>query len=403
MAKLPLEGIRIADFSWVIVAPYCTQWLAIMGAEVIRIESSVHLDILRRLPPFPDGIPGTNRSGLYNSLNMSKKSCTLDLTKPRAVELAKEIVRKSDIVVEQFGYGMMEKIGLGYDVLKELKEGLILVSASGLGRSGPECDFGAYNEEFLAYSGLASITGYEGGPPEMTGGVWADYQTGTHLTLAILSALYHRSKTGKGQYIDIAMAESVMSQMPEAIMDHVMNGRKRGPSGNKDDMAAPHGCYPCSGDDKWVAIAVSTDEEWHSFCDAVGKPEWISDPRFSDFPERWKHQEEMDKSIAEWTKKHNNIEIMEILQGAGIPAGPTFSLEEVVNNPHLKERGFYVTPNHEEVGKWILPGVPWKLSSSPLKVEGAPVLGQDNEYVFCELLGVSVEEFAELVGEGVIC
>jgi len=191
--------------------------------------------------------------------------------------------------------------------------------------------------------------------------------------------------------------------MPEAIMDHVMNGRKRVQSGNSDETSAPHGCYPCSGNDKWVTIAVSTDEEWYSFCDVVGEPEWENNPMFSDFSQRWKNRAEMDKSIAAWTKKHTNIEIMELLQGAGIPAGPSFNIEEVVNNPHLKERGFFVAPEHAEVGKWVLPGVPWKLSSSPLKVEGAPLLGQDNEYVFCDLLGIPIEEFAELVGEGVIC
>ncbi len=400
--RLPLEGIKIADFSWVIVGPYCTQWLAVMGAEVIRIESSRHLDILRRLPPFAEGVEGFNRSGLYNSVNMSKKSCTLNLDDPRGAELAKKIVEISDVVVEQYSYGTMERWGLGYDSLRELKPELILVSSSGMGRSGPEQDFSAYNEEFLAYSGLALLTGYENGPPVMTGSVWADYQTGLNLTIAILTALYHRTKTGEGQFIDIAMIESVMSQMIEPIMDYVMNGRVRGPMGNLEDALSPHGCYPCSGHDEWVAIAVTNDNEWLALCSAAGKPEWAVDKRFASLFERWRNRSELDQLISEWTKQYTNQELTEILQRAGVPSGPKLSNEEVVEDPHLNSRGFFVTPDHPETGKLAVPGIPWKLSTTPAKIEPAPLLGQDNEYVFCELLGMSIENFAELVGEGII-
>ncbi len=402
MSHLPLEGYRVADFSWVIAGPYCTQWLAVMGAEVIRVESSQHTDINRRLGPYADGVAGINRSGLWNGLNISKKSCTLNLTNPKAAEIAKELVKISDVVVENFGYGMMERFGLGYSLLRELKPDLVLVSSSGLGRTGPYKTFTAYNEEFVGYAGLGSLSGYASGPPQMIGGVWADHLTGTYLATAVLAALYHRSKTGEGQYIDMSMTEVVMSQIPEGIMDYTMNQRVRGSVGNRDDVMAPHNVYPCKGEDKWVAIAISSDQEWKAFCLVIGNPGWAKEERFSDAFNRWHNQEELDRLIGDWTKTHTNFEVMEILQPAGVAAGPTLNMEEMVNTPHLKERGFYIAPDHPEVGEKVLAGFPWKLGDNLAKVEPAPTLGQDNEYVFCELLGMSDEEFATLVGEGVI-
>jgi len=402
MSQLPLEGIRVADFSWVITGPYFTQWLAVMGAEVIRIESSEHTDINRRLPPFADGIMDVNRSGLWNGLNLSKKSCTLDLTKREAVETAKRIVSLSDVVVENFGYGMMERFGLGYPELRELKPDLILVSSSGFGKTGPLKAFTAYNEEFYTYAGLASITGQLGGPPAYIGGIWADHVTGTHLTIAVLAALYHRSKTGEGQYIDMAMTEAVMAQIPEAIMDYTMNQRVRSFAGNRDDTMAPHGCYPCLEEDTWIAIAIASDEDWDVFCHAMGSPQWTKDERFADGLSRWQNQDDLDRLVGEWTSTHYVSEITEILQQAGIAAGPSFTPEQVANDPHLIERGFLIAPQHLESGNKVLAGVPWKMSATLPTVDPSPLLGQHNEYVFCELLGMSDQEFAQLVAAGII-
>lgn len=301
-SKLPLEGIRVADFGWVVAAPGCTRWLAMMGAEVIRVESNRHLDILRRIPPFADGIKGSNRSGVYNAENFSKRSCTLDLTRPKAAGLALRLMQISDIVVENFTFGLMEHLGLGFSRLRKLRPDLILASSSGFGRTGPYRAYAAWNEEFFAYSGLSDITGYEGGPPEMVGGVWADRVSAIYLTVALLAALRHRQKTGQGQVIDISMVEAVAVQIPEMIMDYAMNGRVRGRIGNRDDMGSPHGCYPCRGEDRWVAIAVSSEEEWKALCRAMGRPEWIQDERFGDAFRRWKNQAELDSLIGQWTR-----------------------------------------------------------------------------------------------------
>ncbi len=402
MDKLPLEGIRVCDFSWVVVGPMVTRMLAVMGAEVIKIESSVHTDILRRIGPYLDGVQGIERTGNFHRVNLSKKSCTLNLTKPKAVELAKDIVRISDIVVSNFSYGVMERLGLGNEVLKDLKPELILVSSSGMGSSGPNKEFVCYNEEAYAYGGLGYLTGYEGKAPSSIAAEPGDCMTPILETLAVLSALHYRSRTGRSQTIDVSMAEVIATQVPEAIMDYSMNQRVCVRSGNHMEVMAPHNCYPCKGEDKWIAIAVTNDEEWEAFCKAVGKPEWTEDNRFSDQFRRFKNQVELDGLIAGWTRNHSANEVTEILQSAGVPAGPSLSIEEMVNDPQLNQRGFFVAPEHPEVGKRMLEGVPWKSNTCEPVFKPAPLLGQDNYYVFHDLLGLSDEEIAELVIEGVV-
>ena len=276
-----------------------------------------------------------------------------------------------------------------------------MLAASGLGRTGPYRTYVGYVRGIHACSGLCYLTGHSGGPPVQGGGVYADYLTGTTSAFAILAALHHRSKTGEGQYIDIAMSESVMAQLPEAIMDYTMNGRVRSRVGNRDDIMAPHGCYPCRGEDKWVAIAVSTEEEWAAFCQAIGSPQWTKEEKFSDGFSRWRNQDELDKLIAGWTMNHTHYEVMQILQKAGVAAGPSVSMEELINDAHLGERGFFVETDHPEVGRRSMVGLPWKTSTCP-DYQSAPLLGQHNEYVFMELLGMPDSEFVRLVDERVI-
>jgi len=403
MEKLPLDGVRVADFSWVIAGPYATMWLAVMGAEVVRIETNQHIDVNRRGQPFAGGIAGENRSGLWNSLNFAKLSCNLNLAKPKAADLARQLVSISDVVVENFAYGQMARFGLGYAELRKLKPDLILVSSSGVGRTGPERGYVSYNEQLVAYSGLASLTGNIGGAPTNVGGFWADHLSATALAFAILAALRHRTRTGEGQDIDISMTEAVMSQLPQGLMDYAMNKRVPVPLGNRDAVMVPHGVYHCKGEDKWVAIAVSTEEEWRSLCQAMGDPPWTREKKFADPASRRQNLSELDDNINAWTRERSHYEVMEILQGVGVAAGPSVDIEELVNDPHLREREFFVSPNHLETGRLSLPGLPCKLSAHPtLNYAPSPLLGQHNEYVFLELLGLSDQEFAELIGEGVI-
>ena len=402
MGKLPLEGIRVCDFTWIVAGPVVTQMLAVMGAEVIKIESNVHTDINRRNAPYLDGEENIETSGNFHRVNLSKKSCTLDLTRPEAAEIAKEIDKVSDIVASNFRNGVMESFGLDQDVLRELKPDLILVSSSGMGNSGPNKEYVCYNEEGYAYGGLGYLTGYRDKPPNLIVGDFADYLTGTLETFAILSALHYRSRTGKGQTVEVGMVEAVATHVPEAIMDYSMNRRVRERMGNRAEGMAPHNSYPCQGNDEWVAIAVTSDEEWKALCTAMGRPEWLDDGRFSDPHRRLENQDELDRLVGEWTRQHTPHEVTAILQGVGVPAGPSLSIEGLVNDPHLNARGFFVAPEHPVTGARLLEGMPWKSSATQPDFRHAPLLGQDNYYVFHDLLGMSDDKFARLVGEGII-
>lgn len=402
MDTLPLSGIRVCDFTWVVVGPNCTQMLALMGAEVIKIETNEHTCITRRTDPFLDGIYGEERSGTFHSRNMSKMSCTLNLTHPKAMEIVKEIIAISDIVMENFRVGVMKRLGLGYDVLKEIKPDLIMVSASGMGSTGPKKDYVCYNEEAYAYGGLGYLTGYEDEMPSTICGDYADYVSSNCATFAILAALHHRSKTGEGQFIDLSMSEVIATHIPEAIMDYTMNQRIKSRMGNHSDEAAPHDCYPCKGKDKWAAISVSTDKEWKDFCEAVDHPNWIDDDRFNSRFQRNKNRSELNDLISKWTRNHAPREVMEILQKVGVAAGPSLNIEELTEDPHLNDRGFFVAPEHPEVGKRIHEGLPWKMSGSRPVFKPAPLLGEHNYQIFHDLLGMSDEMFAQLVDEGVI-
>ena len=402
MQKLPLEGIRIVDFTAVWAGPHVTQWLAVMGAEVIKIESNLRPDMTRSF--FSNVNTNLTMSAEYSGLNCGKKACTLNMTLPRARELAKEIIGVSDIVTENFGGSVMDRWGLGYADLKKIKPDIIMYSGSGFGRTGPYKEFPAYAGIAEAFAGLCSLNGYPGGDPlPMATFGYADITSAEHGAFAILTALHHRSKTGEGQYIDLSMTEVVASLLFGAIMDYTMNDRVQGLQGNWNSTMAPHSCYRCQGDDEWVAIAVSNDEEWKAFCYAIGNPELTMDERFRDGLNRWKNQEELDRLIEEWTKNHAHYEVMEILQKAGVMAGPTLKVAEVVQDRHLEERGFFIDVGHPDVGTVRFPRLPWRSSEGPQgNYEQPPCLGEHNDYVFRELLKMPEEEIARLEEEQVI-
>lgn len=402
MGKMPLEGVRVCDLTWAVVGPIATQMLAVMGAEVIKIESNVHTEINRRGGPYANGKVDIETTANFHRSNMSKMSCTLDLRKPEATEIAKDIVRVSDIVVSNFRNGVMDRFGLGEDALREVKPDLILVSSTSMGNTGPYKDFVGYNEEAYAYGGLGYLTGYRDEPPRLIAGDYADYLTGTLEAFAMLSALHYRSKTGKSQTVEVSMAEAVGSHVPEAIMDYSMNQRIQGRIGNRMLGVALHNCFRCKGEDKWAAIAVANDEEWAAFCGAIGNPTWTEDEKFSDSASRLENQDELEVLVGEWTRERTPHEVAEVLQAAGVPCGPSVNIKELVEDPHLNERGYFVAPEHPEVGKMTLEGMPWKSSVSQPVFRHAPLLGQDNYYVFHDLLGKSDEEFARLVDQGII-
>lgn len=402
MGRLPLEGIRVADFTWALSGPYAMEWLAIMGAEVIKIESTLRPDTLRSNPMTANA--GLNQAAGFNCLNYAKKSVTLNLGTEKGVALAKRIIEFSDIVSDSFAHGVMERHGLGYEDIKKINPDIIVFSKNTMGAYGREKHLFGWGTAVISYAGLVSITGYEeDGLPQMMGGVWPDYTLGNYSPFLVLAALYYRKKTGQGAFVDTAMCDSVITMIPEAVMDYTMNGRVQGPRGNKDERFAPHGTYRCLGDDKWVAIAIENDAEWKTFCKLTDHKEWLQDERYSDLFGRQQNRHELDGVIEAWTSTKTAADVMELLQRAGIPAGPVNNIEEVANDVHLKARGQFTEITHPEVGTKLSPTLPINLSKVPnLKYESAPLIGEHNQYVFSDLLGLSAGEIDQLVEEGVI-
>jgi crotonobetainyl-CoA:carnitine CoA-transferase CaiB-like acyl-CoA transferase len=402
MGKLPLEGVKVADFTWVWTGPTTTKVLADFGATVVRIESNKRLGVWRITPPFKDDVVGPNRGGVFNSINTGKMSVTIDLAHPKGKELAKKFVAWADIVTDNFAGGAMERMGLGYEVLKEIKPDIIMMSSALMGQTGPWHDSPGYGDQLSAISGLHEIAGW---PDRIPGeiGFYTDFIAPRFNALTILAALDYRRRTGKGQYLDIAQHQGGVQYVGPILLDYVVNKRIATRQGNKDPYAAPHGNYQCQGDDRWCAIAVFTEEEWQSFCDVMGNPAWTNDPKFATLEKRKENEEELDSLVQEWTINQTDEDVMLKLQAAGISAGRVGTTEDQMeNDPQLKFRNFYQEREHPELGKYRPPRQPCVLSKTPCEIRRAPLLGEHTEYAFKEILGMTDEEIEEYVVEGVI-
>ena len=403
MNKSALAGIRVADFTWAWAGPYATMLLAFMGAEVIKIESMKRSDLARR-SAFTTGqsFTGLDQSSVFNDLNLNKLSVTLNLSQPKGVELAKQIVRISDVVAQNMRPGVMDRLGLGYEALAQIKPDIIMLSSSACGAIGPERNYVGYAPTFAALGGVTHITGYPDGPPvPLTGAI--DIRSATTSAFAILAALNYRQRTGRGQHIDLSSQETITVLIGDVLMDYIMNQRSPFRSGNRDATMAPHNCYRCKGRDKWVSIAVATDEEWKALCQAMGNPRWTEEEKFSSSYQRWENQGELDILIEEWTTNYTPYEVMETLQKVGVGAVPSFNSKQLFLDPHSKQRDWYTEVEHPVIGKRIVITPPWKLSETPARIEKAgPLLGEHNDYVFGELLGMPEQEIAQLIEEQVI-
>ncbi len=402
--RLPLEGVRVLDFGWFYAAPHTGAWLGAMGAEVIRVESAARIEYNREAANArAEGLPGINRSSIWNGVNFSKLGVTLNLSTDEGKKLARQLAGKCDVVIENFSAGVMDRLGLGYGSLSEVNPGAILLSCSTLGAFGPESKVSGLGPNIQVYAGLPHLSGYEDGPPALGGGSWPDFVVGIIGTFATLVALRDRKRTGRGQHIDLAMAEVITSMIPEAVMDYLMNGKEHGRQGNHDPEMSPHSVYPASGHDQWVAIAASNDDEWRAMCEVAGHPEWIENPKFADLKSRKKHEAELDSLISEWTMRESPYGIMHTLQEAGVSAAPVMSVFDLVASPHLLGRGYFVDIDHPEVGPRMTPGIPVKFSGMPnLNYYAAPTLGQHNEFILKEIVGLDDATYDRLVADRVI-
>jgi crotonobetainyl-CoA:carnitine CoA-transferase CaiB-like acyl-CoA transferase len=393
-----LKGIRVIACTWGWAGSWAGSVLADLGAEVIKMESNQKLDNNRG--HFKRGETGVN-SGEFNFTNRGTKSCTLNMRKPESVEIFKKLVKISDVVITNYTPRVMPSWGLDYSVLKAVNPGIILVSLPGFGSTGPDHNYVAYGPTIQAASGLTYSHGHPGEEPILAGVNPADPAGGMYGVLSVLAALNYRAKTGIGQHVDVAQSEGITTFIPEVILEYTMNNRIRPRMGNRDEIMAPHSVYPCKGKDKWVAIAVGTDAEWDALCKVMGDADLAKDARFSDRFKRWQNQDELNKLIAGWTKKYTPYEVMHKLQKAGVAAGASFNVEELINDPHIKERGVYIEQNHPEAGKSIVFRSPWT-SALTATNPPAPLLGQHNDYVFKTLLGMSDAEITKLTEKKVI-
>jgi benzylsuccinate CoA-transferase BbsF subunit len=401
-----LKGIRVIALTWVWAGPWMGAVLADMGAEVIKIETNQRLDHQRITRILED--PGKEFSqkpdinhGLFNITNRGVKSCTLNLKQPEGVEIFKKLVKISDIVITNLSPRVMPGWGLDYTRLKEIKPDIILVSLPAFGSTGPDKDYVSYASTIEAAGGLSASFGYPGEEPVLSGTYPGDPIGSMYGVFSVLAALNYRSITGRGQHVDVAQSESVASLIPEVTMEYVINGRIRPRMGNRDEIMAPHACYPCKGEDKWVAIAVSNDVEWRALCNVMNNPEWTKDEKFSDQFSRWQNQDELNKLIATWTKDCTHYEVMHTLQKAGVAAGASLNIEEAINDPHIKERGVFIEQTHPVAGKTIVYRSPWT-SALTASHDPAPCLGEHNDYVFNKLLGISEKEIDQLIDKKVI-
>ena len=399
---LPLSGVRVLDLGQFIAIPFCTLWLAWMGAEVISVESRKRMTS-RTAPPFVPGKTGDpDASGYYNLLYSGKKSVTVDMTTDAGRKLVLGLAGRVDVMVDNYSSGVLEKLDLAYETVSAINPGIIALSCGAFGRSGPLKGARGLHSAVNLFSGVADVTGYPGGAPRILGGFLPDPLAGTYASFAILSALLHRKRTGRGQVIDLAMYEAMMTLIPEAIVDLSLNGRDPVRIGNRDRIDAPHGIYRCRGDDTWIAISTRSEDDWHALCRAAGHPDWQRDPRFEDAAARRAHVDELDHVIGAWTRTMDVRHATEVLQAHGVAAGPVLRTDELLDDEQLQSLGVVIETEHPVAGVRRQLGLPWRTDKGGAAYRRAPLLGEHTREVLTTLLGVSDAEYARLEQAGVL-
>ncbi len=396
MTNRLLEGVKIADFSRVIVGPLSTKTLCDWGATVVKIEGRSRLGHYRTTGPEPD------LSAHFTSWNTGKLSIAINLANDKGIQLAKRIVAWSDVVVESFAGGSMQRMGLGYEALRQVRPDIIMLSSCMQGQTGPFASHPGWGFQLSALSGFCHITGWPDRPPPELG-VYTDFVAPHFNVTTILAALLYRRRTGRGLYIDMSQFENALHFMSPVLLDYSVNRRVAGKVGNRCSCAAPHGAYRCKGEDRWCAIAVRDDEQWQSFCHATGNQALMTDQRFATMLARKRNEDELDRLVTDWTAARTAEEVMELLQAAAVPAGVLVTGEDMLEkDPQIKHRGTFREVDHPRMGKHHPPGSPFLMSTATDEVGRAPLLGEHNEYVLKQILGLSDDEIANLVISGAV-
>jgi benzylsuccinate CoA-transferase BbsF subunit len=404
----PLSGVRVIEHGQLLAVPYAARMLADLGAEVIKVESPVRLDSHRQTT-YPDNEPGErywDRGGTFYSENRGKLCMTLDLRHADSVEAFRDLVRVSDVVMENFTSHVMANFGLDYEALVKVKPDLIMLSSTGYGHTGPWANFRAVGPMTEGASGLAAVTGYDGMPPVMAEVPYTDYIAAEQSVFAITMALFRRKRTGMGCNLDLSQVEAQASILGELFLDAAAHGSQQGTRGNRHPSMAPHGFFPCAGVDRWIAIAVATDAEWQALRKLIGDPSWATDPRFDTLAGRLAGSQTIEENLSRWTGDQDAKHLMHRLQAAGISAGAAQDARDLVFDEQMWARGFFEWSEHPP-GTGIeakpYPGAPWRFSRSPRGVtrRGAG-LGEHNRYVLCELLGYSAAKVDAMEQSGAL-
>lgn len=409
-----LTGLRIIDLGWAMAGPQATRILADFGAEVIKVESRARPDLARTAFGPHVGERTLDSSGYFNNFNRNKLSVTINMAREEGREVFKRLVAVSDAVLENFSAGVMAKWGLHYEGLRAVKPDIVYVSMAGFGHSGPYSHYQTFGPTVQAVSGLTHMSGFADMPPAGWGFSYMDHTGGYFGAMALMQALLYRRKTGRGQHVDLSQVEAAITLTGPALLDFQVNGRSTTRLGNRsgEPRMAPHGVYRCLpdpapdgvGDDEWVAIACEDEGQWRAFAAAIGNPALADDPRFASLEARLQNQDALDALIEGWTRGLTNKEAQTRLQAAGVPAGRVQRSRELFEDePQLGHRGLFPEVDHPVVGRHRVDGMPAVLSRTPAEFRrGGPLMGQDNAFVFCQLLGMAEEEVRRLEGEQVL-
>jgi len=400
-----LSHLRIIDLGWVWSGPMVSQFLADLGAEVIKIEHYKRLDSSRlRGKVIKDIKKDVEVSPYFHDLNRNKLSINLNVKHPKGLELLKELVGVSHGLIQNFSLGVAERLGIDYVSLREVKPDLVYLAMPTAGLSGPLKDIIGYAPVYTSLGGIESLVGYADGT--LTGMIMigpGDPNAAIHGALAILAALYHYEETGEGQFIELSQLDAITHLLGEAIAEYAVNGRVMGPQGNQHASMAPHGVYPCAGQDQWVSIAVATQAQWESLCELMGDPDLAGDERFSSAYTRLEHRAPLDERVSIWTRQFSKYEVTTVLQTQGVAAAPVLSRKEKFSDPQLQARQDFVKTTHPVAGEELLDANPWRLSATPPEIyRHAPLVGEHNDYVYGELLNLSAAEINRLKEEEVI-
>ena len=373
------------------------------GATVIRVESRSRPDGFRvHYPPYKDNIPGLERAGSFAIFNDCKLGITLNLKRPQGVEIARRLVAWADVVIENFVPGVMARNGLSYEAVRAVNPAIIYLSSCNMGQTGPKASQRGFGSQLTSQSGFTFLAGEPGGEPMLLFGPYIDFVAVGFGLVAVLAALDYRRRTGRGQYIDLSQYEAGLQFLAPALLEYEVNGRVMTRLGNRSPEAAPHGAYPCRGEDRWCVIAVSTEDDWPAFCRAAGRPEWAEDVRFGSLAARKAHEDELDALVAGWTAQRTPHEVMDALQAAGVSAGIVSRLSDLFSDPQLAHREIWRELPHPGLERFHYVAPPFVLSETPAELRRSPLLGEHNEQVYREILGLSQEEVEALTADGVI-